>query len=190
VDKNCGQIALRQLLTSLMQTSPVNGNGRRRILRAIPVFQGLSQSQLDKVASAMRKVAAPRGTRLLKQGEPGGAFYVILSGSAEVRHSESDNREEKLVTILKPGQAFGEIALLVGDEPRAASVVVSESGILLVMTRQDWEQLLFVDKDIGHHVLWSLARMLATRLRQIEPEALPVISTVPPRWPVQPPRRF
>ncbi len=151
----------------------------KKDLRSIRVFHGLNLAQLTRVAQYVKKVAVPARIPLFRQGESGGALYFILSGAVDIMRLDDDADHERHVVRLKAGQSFGE-TVLVDDAPRAASAVMAESGLLLMLTREDWEQLVFVDRDAGYHVLWTLVRMLATRLREVEPESLPIVSN--PRY--------
>ena len=82
---------------------------------AVPLFEPLPPTSLEKLARAALRQAVPAGTAVVAQGERGDTFYVIVDGSLEV---SSDGR---LLRTLGPGDFFGEIALL-RDVPRTATV--------------------------------------------------------------------
>jgi len=88
------------------------------LLAAIPIFAPLSDAALDQLASSLRPIALPPHSTVFEQGDHGDGFYVIESGSLEVRVDGS------LVRTLKAGDYFGEIALL-RDVPRTATIVTS-----------------------------------------------------------------
>ncbi|HNW93139.1 MAG TPA: cyclic nucleotide-binding domain-containing protein, partial [bacterium] len=80
-------------------------------LTAMPLFSGLSQPARQQAAAAMRAAVYAPGTRIIWQGEPGDAFYLIWRGSAAVVQEEQNGVRRQLA-VLGDGDAFGEIALL------------------------------------------------------------------------------
>ena len=82
------------------------------------------------------------GATLVKQGEIGDSFYVVLTGQAKVVASG------RTLNRLLPGEHFGEISLLDG-EPRSASVVAETEMTLVIITQKDF--LAMLAKDPGDH---------------------------------------
>jgi MFS family permease len=80
------------------------------LLRRVPIFGPLPPAALEALASALRRVRFAAGSEIVRAGEPGDRFYVLVDGEVEVA-----NR------TLGPGESFGEIALLRGT-PRTATV--------------------------------------------------------------------
>jgi CRP-like cAMP-binding protein len=67
--------------------------------------------------------------------------------------------------VLGPGEVFGEMALL--DEfPRSADACVHERCRLLVITKERFDDLLFLHKDLAYEVLWNAVKILSVRLRE------------------------
>jgi MFS family permease len=93
---------------------------------AVPLFEPLPPTSLEKLARAARAETVPAGTAVVRQGEQGDTFYVIVAGSFEV---SSDGRQ---LRTLGPGDFFGEIALL-RDVPRTATVsAATDAGVLTI----------------------------------------------------------
>src|SRR5690349_24510374 len=84
-------------------------------LAKIPLFEHLSAKQLQAVDGLVTTIDVGAGRELIKQGEAGREFIVVVKGEAEVR------RDGTVVATRGPGTFFGEIALLL-DQPRNASV--------------------------------------------------------------------
>lgn len=98
---------------------------------------------LETVARAIdrlveRPVAA--GETIVRQGEPGEHYYVILEGEAQVWVAGAGGAPQ-LIDTLSDGDGFGEQALL-ADSRRAATVTMSTPGRLLVLSRADFDALL------------------------------------------------
>src|SRR5512136_1496981 len=103
-------------------------------------FPSLREDTLTYVARNAREVRVAAGDRICEEGEAGDAFYVILSGRVQVSKLLQLSTPH-LLTELRPGNFFGELAL-VEDAPRVASVDALEETMLLVITKRDFQELL------------------------------------------------
>lgn len=75
-------------------------------LTRVGLFASLPGETLAKLADRMRRDEVAAGTVLIREGEPGDRFYVLLSGLAAVSQSSLGDRR-----ILRAGEFFGEVAL-------------------------------------------------------------------------------
>jgi CRP-like cAMP-binding protein len=132
--------------------------GADAMLGGVPLFSGLSPKQLRVVAEAGVERTYKPGEPMVKQGDKGIGFYLLLSGAAEVR------KDGKKVSMLAPGQFFGEMAL-VDDQVRSADVLASEATRCLVLSR--WEFWGAVGGD--PEVIRTLFRETVRRLRAAGP---------------------
>jgi len=107
----------------------------RAEVAAMPLFRDLAPAELDVLLARMTLVSIASGEAIIRQGEPGQRFYVIRSGSVSVE------RAGELLATLGPGEAFGEIALLL-DVSRTASVVAREATELLTLEAHDFRDVL------------------------------------------------
>jgi MFS family permease len=99
------------------------------LLRAQPIFQPLGPAALEQLAANLVPVHAHAGSLVVRQGEPGEHFYLIVTGRLEV---DVDGRS---VRELGPDASFGEIALL-RDVPRTASVRALDDSELVALERR------------------------------------------------------
>ena len=96
-------------------------------LRAVPLFAGLRDDQLERLAEMFEvEEIGEAGRRLTPEGASGYMFYVIADGTADVMHHDA------LVAQLGPGDFFGEMAIL-GDGRRVADVVATAPMTLYAM---------------------------------------------------------
>ena len=93
------------------------------LLRGIPLFARLPLTALERLAEAMRPTPVAAGTLLVREGEPGNAYYVVASGRFEVRHGK------RVLLEAGPGEGIGEIALL-RAVPRTATVEALEDSLV------------------------------------------------------------
>ncbi|MFZ5917883.1 MAG: cyclic nucleotide-binding domain-containing protein [Chloroflexota bacterium] len=111
----------------------------RLLLRAMPLFAGCAEADIDALVAALRSERLPAGRQLIRQGERGEEVYLVRSGEVEVWRRAEDGREQ-LVDELRRGDYCGEYVLLRG-EPYDASYRTSVDSELLVMSRHDFNRL-------------------------------------------------
>jgi putative ABC transport system ATP-binding protein len=106
-----------------------------RFLSKAPAFAPLAPIVLAEVADRMRIETYAAGTEVVRQEEPGDKFYVIRTGSVDVRVNEGDM--VRTVATLRDGEMFGETALLT-DQPRNATIVAREPLELYALGKTDF----------------------------------------------------
>jgi CRP-like cAMP-binding protein len=104
-------------------------------LAAFPLFADLPAAELDEVAATMSEVEVDAGSSVITLDDYGTAIYFVEQGAAEVL---SDGGEA--TQALGPGDAFGEIALLLTGE-RTATVVARTPMRLLSLSDQNFQQI-------------------------------------------------
>ena len=125
-----------------------------RLISRVPLFEECSQAELARIAAIATQIEIPKGEVLLKQGERGDDFFVLVKGSADVRKGKTHVRS------LKAGDFAGEIALL-SDTPRTATVTATSPVTALRATRKGFSELLTTSPAIQKKVLVALANRLA-----------------------------
>jgi CRP-like cAMP-binding protein len=125
-----------------------------RLISRVPLFEECSQAELARIAAIATQIEIPKGEVLLRQGERGDDFFVLVKGSADVRKGKTHVRS------LKAGDFAGEIALL-SDTPRTATVTATSPVTALRATRKGFSELLTTSPAIQRKVLVALANRVA-----------------------------
>ena len=121
----------------------------RRLLSGTEVFAGLSDHARHHLASHAREGSFGLGELVLREGDPGEEFFLVASGSLHVIGRAFDGTD-LIMARVKPGEVFGEQALLPGgSRVRNASVRAAESCRLLVFPREALLEAHGADENVG-----------------------------------------
>jgi hypothetical protein len=112
------------------RTIPVPGP-EIALLRGLPMFAPLSVATIDQLATVLEHEEYQPGETVMREGERGDRFYIVVSGRAHV------TARGKSVRYLDPGDCFGEIALL-RDVPRTATVTAAGPLHTVALARADF----------------------------------------------------
>jgi CRP-like cAMP-binding protein len=143
--------------------APDDGAERRSRLRAVELFAPLDDAALDRLAARTRRLDFTAGEPIVRQGDAGDTVYVVHEGEVGVRVQVDGSTAE--VATLRPGQIFGEMALLTG-EPRSASCTARTEVSCYVIDRAEFENLLAQHPEVAER----LAVVLASRQAALEAE--------------------
>jgi cAMP-dependent protein kinase regulator len=111
------------------------------LLRNVPALSALPDYEILLVADALQPVDPPDGEAIVKQGDSGDEFFIILDGECRVMKKDDSTQEPQQVALLGSGQYFGELALM-RDSPRAATVVAGHQCKLIKLDRASFHRLL------------------------------------------------
>jgi CRP/FNR family transcriptional regulator, cyclic AMP receptor protein len=124
------------------------------VLRRVPLFSGLGDRDLERIADRFQERAFPEGAVVLEEGASGTSFFVIGEGNATVSVGG------ELVATLGPGDYFGEMAV-VDEGVRSASVTAATDLRSYFLTPWDFRPLVEEHPQLA----WALLQNLARRLR-------------------------
>ncbi len=142
----------------------------KAFLRRVPLFTGLTESQLEILASGTVRRNYPKGRTIVAEGEPSQSLYILLSGRAKVQRSDSEGKEV-ILAVLMSGEFFGEMSLI-DDAPRSASVITLESCDFLAINKENFKAMLIQNAELGMAVMRGLVRRLREADKKIETLAL------------------
>jgi CRP-like cAMP-binding protein len=132
------------------------------LLRRVDLFAGCNRAELGRIASLTTDHRAEAGEVLMKRGEPGLEFFVIVEGKARA------SRKELELATLGPGSFFGELALLDGGK-RTATVVAETDMRLLVLSRQEFSSLYRMVPSVAAKIISELGVRLRKTDEMLDP---------------------
>jgi CRP-like cAMP-binding protein len=127
------------------------------LIRSVPLFSSCSKRELAEIASMADEIDFPAGKILIKEGERGREFFVLIEGTVDVI------RKGRKLPPRGRAECFGEIALVL-DVPRTATVTTTTPVRALVMTDRSFRSLLEGSPKIQLKVIKSLAERLANEV--------------------------
>jgi CRP/FNR family transcriptional regulator, cyclic AMP receptor protein len=132
----------------------------QELLRTVPIFSELTDGDITSLAKLSSRRRFPKDTVVFFENEEGDSFFMILEGRIKVTILGDDGREV-ILSMLGPGDFFGEMALL-DNEPRSATAIAVEETELLSLNRGDFQTVLTDNRSITT----ALIKILTARLRR------------------------
>ena len=127
------------------------------VLRGVPLFADLSKREVQQIARLFKERRFAKGETVVREGSGGAAFFLIESGEAAVTVGGKER------ATLKPGDYFGEIALI-DEGARLATITAVGELICYGLTLWEFRPLVQENGTIG----WKLLQSLAKKLRDAQ----------------------
>ncbi|ANV85620.1 hypothetical protein AWQ21_09485 [Picosynechococcus sp. PCC 7003] len=142
-------------------TNLVSDDTARAFLKALPFFQGLPESSLQKAIAHLVTRPFPANQIILLEKDWGGSVYFIQTGWVKIRTYNLDGKEITL-NILGAGELFGEMAAL-EEATRSTDVITLTATTISSIPAADFVELVHTEPLVGVR----LAQLMAKRLRQV-----------------------
>lgn len=136
----------------------------QEFLKTVPLFRELDDDELTQVLMVGLVKRYPEGAVIITEGAQGGQLLVIHEGQVRISKVVPNVGEEAL-TILSPGDFFGEIEFFDGS-PASAHAIAHSDCELLSIPHREVEALMRSRPSLCAKFLWAFSRTLATRLRE------------------------
>ena len=145
-------------------------------LRKSPLFEGLSNEELQKLMDMAEPVSLRAGDVLIKQGEVGDCAYVVIKGDFEVQKQSGQSLIK--IDVRNPGDVVGEMALL-SRAPRNATLIAKTDGEVLRIPQEAFEQLLQSSTTAAMAVLhWVMSRLTQNESLLHQQEKMAALGTM------------
>jgi CRP-like cAMP-binding protein len=130
-------------------------------LRDMPFLESFNDTQLDDVLNSSSYIQCEEGDTIIKEDAVDSRIYILLSGAVNVCKGG-----KVLATMSRPGEVFGEIAV-VNDDRRSASVVAAKSAVCLAVDQKFLQDIKPREEDPAFYAaLYEfIARVTAGRLQ-------------------------
>ena len=139
-------------------------------LRQVPFFAALPEADLERLASSARQKKFPKSAVIMSQGDDTDSLYIIASGRIKVGISDQEGKEV-ILSMLGPGQFFGEMSLIDGH-PRSANIETTEASEFVVVNKDDFKLFLSQNFDMALAFMREIVRRLREADKKIESLAL------------------
>jgi CRP/FNR family transcriptional regulator len=143
---------------AIIDAVPETDQSAVELLKSVTLFADLEEEELERFSHVAVPRSFPAGTRVFHEGDDSDACYIVKDGSFRVTREHSDGRAITLAT-LGPGEIFGELAMLDGDQ-RSASAEALTDGDLLALPANDVRALLARHPEISLKLVAGLVRRL------------------------------
>jgi CRP/FNR family transcriptional regulator, cyclic AMP receptor protein len=130
-------------------------SGISSALSKVPFFSGLDDKFLKVIAQTGKELSYKPGTMIVKQGEMGIGFYLVLDGQVEV------SKAGKVLAKLSRGEFFGEMSLI-DDQPRSADVVASAPTRCFALSSWAFSGLMKEHPEMAMPILKEVVKRLRT----------------------------
>jgi len=133
------------------------------VLRAVPIFQGLSTRELQTVQKLVYIRHYADGETIFSTGDPSLGMYIITTGAVHILR-EFPGAQPKLIAALTAGEFFGEMGLI-DDSPRSASAVAHGDTEAIGFFKPELLDASSRQPELGLKIFLGVAKTLSTRLR-------------------------
>ena len=147
---------------------------QKDIHRVNPLFEDLTDNDLDKVIEVIQQKEFSAGSEIFDETLPGRELYIILKGKIRIVKITREG-ERQTLSVLKPGNFFGEISLLDGRKHSATAEAV-EDATLLVITQQ---ALALIEKnhpEVALKVIKNMALKISSILREMNEKFMEMVN--------------
>ena len=127
-------------------------------LRSVPLFSGLTDDMLSAVSQVCSVASFERNSVIFEERDDGTSLFIMLSGMVKVSLVRGDGKEA-ILALLKPGEFFGEMALL-DNRPRSASVIAMKPTTVVMLARDDFMGLIKERPQIMKNMIHAVAGRL------------------------------
>ena len=133
------------------------------LIKESDFFSDFEDSEIEILARWTKAYYADTGCVVLNEGDKSNCLCIIAKGEINIFKGLPHDEQLKIAEITA-GESIGEMGIIDG-EPFSASAIASKDSVVLLITREDFEDIVSQHREIGNKFLWKLARIITARLR-------------------------
>ena len=141
-----------------------NGLHRNEALKKFSAYRTISKAVFLEPTPDLTRIY-PKGTMIMSESQSGAEMFVIQEGQVAI--SKVVDGEEVVLAVLHKGDMFGEMALL-ENKPRSASAIANEACRLMVVNRQNFDQMVTSQPQLISRLTVTLSERLWSMYRQLD----------------------
>ncbi len=134
-----------------------------RFIKESDFFSDFDDDEIEILARWSKAYSADAGCVILNEGDKSNCLCIIISGVVNIFKGLPHDEQLKIAEITT-GESIGEMGIIDG-EPFSASAIASKDSTVLLITREDFEDIVTQHRELGNKLLWKLAKLLTARLR-------------------------
>jgi len=135
----------------------------REFLVHTPIFAGLPERVIERIAASIRLVHVSAGEVLLREGDPARSMFVVHEGEVEI-FKGGGGRAEQTLAVLTVGDCLGEMSLI-DIQPRSATARARGAAVLYVLELSEIAKLYGTDVEAYALLVLNISREISRRLR-------------------------
>ena len=133
-------------------------------LKEIKIFEGMTDQDFLDLAEGFVVNRYDEGQKIITEGDTlNKDLYILISGLACTELKTEGAVDKAKINVIKPGQFFGEVALIL-DIPRSASVVATQPSEVLALSNQKFREIIKRNNHCGMEVFEAISILLAERI--------------------------
>jgi len=138
-------------------------------LKNVPLFETLTEKELDKIANLMKPVKFAKNAKIFSEISKSDEIYIIMTGQVDIVKEGIIGKGNQHITTLKEGHLFGEMAFVDGFTRSASAIAAKNSEVLVLkkedLISEDLENISREDLLIIHKITVRIVQTISDRLR-------------------------
>ncbi len=133
-------------------------------LKSVAIFSLLEPEETEKIAAALRRVEAPAGSVLFRQGDDGDELYIVQRGAiaSSIELPDGASRE---IALFHAGDFFGEMSIF-EEAPRSATCQAKEDSVVLSLRDEEFFAFISAHPQIAIKVMYRMLNIVTQRLEK------------------------
>lgn len=144
-----------------------NGDSFRKatysLLKSSAFFSDFEDEEMKILSRWCRAYSADTGCVVLNEGDKSNCLCIILEGSINI-FKNLPNDEQLKIAEVNDGESIGEMGIIDG-EPFSVSAIASVNSTVLLISSEDFQDIVNQHQELGNKLLWKLSKILTSRLR-------------------------